>query len=295
MLALGSHLRPPRLSGLRLRGGEDASDNQSAVPEVPPAAAITKEQILEKLNGVPTFAIVNKDGGIVGMQDAEGGKKSVCWFTDGDEAKAILKAMMASNPDAGLKLACHGLGGAFTQCNGWPAEEDGDNPKKATAQSTSGEEIELRLQGNHALCKETGPRLKALLEENGFDAGCWQLPVFVCEKLASTTIMPVFLNPRDLAIVWEKSGRKMEDLPQDITVVDLRMLVSQMGTDTNPWSIFAFVASPSAIKLATQIQDGAEYLEDADDGQAEGAAAAGADDAVDADTNAAEEEEEVLV
>ena len=37
----------------------------------------------------------------------------------------------------------------------------------------------------------------------------------MCDKLASPSIMPVFMNPRDLALVWEKSGRKMEELPQD--------------------------------------------------------------------------------
>ena len=230
-LVSGSTLRPPPVtSAARLRGGEGANDATDSpvdsaaglaadgTAEVPPAAALTKEEIMQKLNGVPTFCVVNKDGGVVGMADAEGGKKSVCWFTDAEEARTILKVMSDANPEAGLQLACHGLGGAFTQCNGW-----GDEEGAKTAQTPGGDDIELRLQGNHALCKSTAPKLKKLLEDNGLDTGCWQLPIFLCERLASPSIMPIFLHPRDLAAVWEKSGRKVDELPKDVTVLDIRM------------------------------------------------------------------------
>ena len=268
-LVAGSTLRVPPLV-TNLRGGEDGSD--TAEVKVPPPKALTKEEIMTKLNGVPCFCITNQDGGIVGLSDADGETKSVCWFTDAEEAKAILKAMSDANPDAGLKLTCHGLGGAFTQCNGWGGEES------KTAASAGGEEVELRLQGNHQLCKTTAPKLKKLLEDNGFDVGCWQHPVFLCEKLASPQIMPVFLSPRDLAMVWEKSGRDKEDLPKDVTVLDLRMLVSQMQTDANPWSIFHLVASPDSIELAAELTGTKP--------------AQGADGGAEAKVAAAEEEEE---
>jgi hypothetical protein len=142
------------------------------------------------------------------------------------------------NPTAGLKLACHGLGGAFTVCNGWKTDEG-----TQAAKSAAGENIELRLQGNHHLANTTAPRLRELLAEHGFDPGCWTLPVFLCDRLASASFFPVFLSPRDLAVVWEKSGRKKEELPKDITVMDLRMLVQQWQTDANPGEISHLVGS----------------------------------------------------
>ena len=50
------------------------------------------------------------------MAEGDGVKRACCWFTDPHEAKAILRAVSAANPDAGLKLACHGMGGAFEVC-----------------------------------------------------------------------------------------------------------------------------------------------------------------------------------
>ena len=232
-LASARLLQPPPLHS-KLRGGADEKKEltaEEAAAMIPERKALTKEEIMAKMNGCPTFCITNDEGGIVGMTDAQGDKKSVCWFTDAAEAKAICKAMADANPDAGLKLQVHGLGGAFTQCNGWPAEEGSESK---TAHSPDGQEIELRVQGNHALVNATADKMKDLLVENGLDPGCWQHPVFLCEKLASPTLMPIFLSPRDLAIVWEKSGRKKEDLPQDITVLELRLLVQQMQTDANP-------------------------------------------------------------
>ena len=127
-----SMLRAPSVA-MRLRGGDGEEDAANLAAEVPPPAALTKDEIMTKLNGCPVFCIQNKDGGIIGMSDAEGDKKSVAWFTDAEEARAILKAMSSQNPEAGLQLACHGLGGAFTQCNGWPAEEGSESK---TAQGT---------------------------------------------------------------------------------------------------------------------------------------------------------------
>ena len=95
--------------------------------------------------------------------------------------------------------------------------------------------------------------------------------------------MPIFLNPRDLATLWEKSGRDKDALPEDVTVLELRMLVQQMQTDSNPWSIFHFVASPEAVKLATDLQGGG----DGADGEGEDAAESKAEEE--------EEEEEIVV
>jgi hypothetical protein len=67
-----------------------------------------------------------------------------------------------------------------------------------------------------------------VLVSQGIDAGAWQLPIFLCEELQSPNILPVFLSPQDLAATWEKSGRTKEELPEGITMMDLRMLVAQV-------------------------------------------------------------------
>lgn len=291
--AAASSLRPPSvMSWSRIRGGADSSENASEALE---RKALTKEEIMEKLNAIPTFCIVNSEGGIIGMTDAEGGKKSCAWFTDAEEAKAILAAVQKSNPDAGLRLECHGLGGAFTQCNGWGL---GADTKVAEAKTPDGDEIELRLQGNHALVKAAEDKLQKMLDDMGIDKGCWQLPLFICEKLQSPKIVPVFLNPRDLAKMWERSGRKKEDLPDDISVMDIRMLVQQMQTDDNPWKIFHFVGSIESVKLAAEIQ-GVPLPEgmDADDSDASdttGGSSAGKE-MYESATEEDEDEDEVMV
>ena len=82
---------------LNLRGGAD----DAAPPAAPSAAptALTPEEITEKLNGIPVFALLNKEGGIVSMRDPDGGEAPVCrWFVDATEAKMVLEAALAANP-----------------------------------------------------------------------------------------------------------------------------------------------------------------------------------------------------
>ena len=84
---------------LNLRGGAD----EPAPPTAPSPAptALTPEEITEKLNGIPVFALLNKEGGIVSMRDPDGGTAPVCrWFVDATEAKMVLEAALAANPGA---------------------------------------------------------------------------------------------------------------------------------------------------------------------------------------------------
>lgn len=115
VLATLHHLHAATLSSLpsrgsalgRLRGGdldidleEDLEDEMPVEGEppsngagVPAPKALTREEIMEKLNVVPVFCILNKDNGVVGMRMKDGSDKpSVCWFTDALEARALLEA-----------------------------------------------------------------------------------------------------------------------------------------------------------------------------------------------------------
>ena len=175
-----------------------------------------------------------------------------CWFTDPDEASALLQATAAGNPEKDLKLLVAGLGGAFTSCNGFP---DGGLGGELKMPDGDASKVELRLQGSHGLVNEVKPRLLELLKAQGIDPGHWVMPVFMCEELQSATLYPVFLHPADLAAVWEKAGRDPDKLPENLTVMDIRMLVQAMATDeTNAWNILEFVGSTKAAELALEVQ-----------------------------------------
>jgi hypothetical protein len=66
----------------------------------PGKAALTKQEIIEKLNKVPTFCLLNGETNIVGLQDPENPKFEVCfWMTDALEAKEMLAAALENNPE----------------------------------------------------------------------------------------------------------------------------------------------------------------------------------------------------
>jgi len=228
---------------------EDAGmEEASAQSPMPEKRALSRDEIVDKMNQIPVFCNVNEDGQMVGLQDKDSGAFACCWFTDPDEAKALLGATTEANPNKGLKLVVAGMGGAFMACNGF-----GDGDQAADLTTESSDKVELRLQGSHALVAELKPKLLNLLEKASLDAGAWTLPVFLCEELQSRSICPVFLHPADLAATWEKAGRDPEQLPENLTVMDLRMLVSAMGSDASAWSLVEFIGSSKAAQLALEV------------------------------------------
>jgi hypothetical protein len=112
----------------------------------------------------------------------------------------------------------------------------------------------LKLQGSHALVDEVGDKLKAMLDAAGIDQGHWQLPVFMCESLQGPNILPVFLNPREIPAVWEKAGRKAEDLPDKFVMMDIRMLVAEMRKPDMPWDKVHFVGTKESAEFANELQ-----------------------------------------
>ena len=82
-------------------------------------AALTREEIIRKLNAVPTFCLLNADKSIVGMENPNGGEMC-CWFLDPAEARAWLAAAVKENPDVrGLHLGVTPLGMAFAFTTVW--------------------------------------------------------------------------------------------------------------------------------------------------------------------------------
>ena len=218
------------------------------------SASLSREEITAKLNAVPTFALLNKDDEVVMMQNDDG-TEACLWFIDPGEAEATLAAATAANPDVeGLHLGVSPLGMAFSTCGGWIHEEGASGKggaPSAPAAANGGFDGELRLQGSSPIVNKLAPQLREQLHAQGLEAGGWQLPIFACDELQSPSAMPMFFSHADVSAAWELSGRLREDVPEQLTVMDLRLLVHQMETsDAFPWAVVQFLCSPAAAELA---------------------------------------------
>lgn len=229
---------------LRLRGG-----------------GLTKDEIIEKLNRVPTFAVVNKDGIVVPMTAADGGA-DVCWFTDPEEAKETLALTLASHPEAEghLRLACSPLGVVFDMCKGFP-ERAQEAKEESTSAYLGGT---LRIVGP----RESGSNEAALREQQkaqGIEPGAWALATFCHDDFQTENMMPIFFSQEGFRAGWTRSGKPEESVPENLAVMDLRVLVKQMrDTDIFNWKIFTFVTTPAAYALAQELTEQARRDKDAE-------------------------------
>ncbi|KAL1525129.1 hypothetical protein AB1Y20_020001 [Prymnesium parvum] len=215
-------------------------------PEVPSSenkaqgAALSREEIVRKLNAVPTFCLANADKSIVGIENPKGGEMC-CWFLDPAEARAWLATAIKENPDVrGLHLGVTPLGIAYSFAVEWaPVQFIG----------------ELRLQGNQAIVEQMAPKLCEQIRAQGMDPGPWQLPVFLCDELQSPDLLPVFFSRATLVEAWVESGRSKETVPANLSVIDLRVLVAQMQTDAFSWRTLTFVGSADSVALVHEAKE----------------------------------------
>lgn len=208
----------------------------------PTPAALTRKEIIEKLNTIPTFALLSRDKSVLAISDGEGGE-CCCWFTDPKDAQQVLKMGIEDQPDGGTHLGVTPLGVAFAVCAGWTV---GEGEKRG---------VPFKLQGSTAFVNEVAPMLREQLQAQGLEAGTWQLPLFCCDELESPNVLPIFLSRADLVETWVASGRKREDLPENLTVMDLRILVKQMQTDSFAWSTVQFVGSSLAVEMVKEAKE----------------------------------------
>jgi hypothetical protein len=240
--AIGASLdqwsRPPPATS-RLRGGADA----------PSGAALSRESIMEKLNVVPTFCILDSSGNMVPMEDGDG-SSACCFYTDAAEVHEALEDTRAAHPEAALHLGVVPLGTAFSLCAGWAPGAESDSSAPPVESRFLGT---LKIQGTRALVEGMSPQLLSQQRAHGLeqaDAAAWALPVFCCDELQSPQIMPMFFSQPELADTWLQTGRSAESLPQSVAVLDLRVLVAQMQTDAFRWSLVQFIVGDAALALA---------------------------------------------
>ena len=206
---------------------------------------LTVETLVEKMDAVPTFAImrdVNGSKRFVPMSfadDIPAGKAApqVCaFFVDPAEAKQALNQARAACPDMHLVLGAMPLGHAFALTVGW-AEAIGEHP--------------FTIRGSRELTKGTRQRVVQQLDEAGLPS-YWQIPVVVCEALSSPTVLPIFLSLESLADTWKAAGHEGPP-PRRLSIVDLRLLSNEMlapiSKTRTDWTVVRFLGVEAAHQL----------------------------------------------
>ena len=214
---------------------------------------LSKDEIIQKLNRVPTFSVVNAEGQVVPMRGEDGEADDVCWFTNAAEARELLALTSAAYPEAELRLAVSPLGVVFGLCKGWPpGEADEEETEDEGSTYTGGK---LKLRAPRAVLEATGAGLREQLEAQGLEPGDWQMPIYCSDDFQTEAMMPLFFSQDDFAAGWRRAG-KPEPPPENLAVMDLRALVKQMrDTDVFDWKIFTFVSSEEAYALAQELQE----------------------------------------
>lgn len=212
-------------------------------------AKLTQEQVVNKLNRVPTFAIVDSNDNIVQMRKPDG-TLDICWFTDAGEAMQLLNLTMTANPNVeGLHMSVTPLGAAFELCGGWP-----EAAGKARSKAVSSDKGTLKLRGPRQELDVSESALEEQLQAQGIEPGGWVLPVYFSSDFQSEGVMPLFFSASDFVSAWIRAGNSKEEVPKTLAVMDIRMLVNQMlTTDELDWKIFQFVSSHTAYELAWMV------------------------------------------
>jgi len=234
--------------------GAVASDAATSDAAAPPPAALSRAQILAKLDGVPTFCVVDALGDMVRPRDENSEAGAAAFYIDPDDATAALELLrrdpLASGGAEGLRLSVTPLGAAFEACDGWTGGGANAAGEGGAAAPT--------LQGARSVVEATTPRLREQLQAQGIEAGAWQLPVFCCGEMQSSTSTPFFFSHADLVEFWVAAGGVREEVPQQVALMDLRVLVAQMQTGAFAWSTAKLLCSRQAAELAGAVHKEAQ-------------------------------------
>ena len=201
---------PARVAALRLRGGEGGSDDdEEDVPLEASGKALTREEINERLNRVPTFTLVAGDGAFVPAPNAEWVLEiEVIFWTDPGEAEEALQQLAAAQPEKhfGLRLGVLPLGTAFAAAGGYFGEAPHVPPAGA-------ERIVLR--GPRAAAEAKGEEGRGQMRAMGLEAESvsWAVPVFMCDEFQTDSLYPIlFSNCRPagsaLASPWKNARER---------------------------------------------------------------------------------------
>jgi len=226
----------------RLRGGE--SDTK-----------LTREEIVEKLNRVPTFCLVDAAENAIAIPNEDGGH-DVCWFLDAAEAQDLLELTVEANPDAkGIHLAVSPLGAVFDLCGGFKGLK-GQKTSKTPLPFKGGT---LKLCGPRTMLASSESALQEQLRKQGIKPGEWVLPVLCHNDLQAEDLMPFFFDSVDFKAGWSQAYGEDKAMPDNVAIMDLRLLTNQMlNSGGFDWRKCQFVTSMQAMKVAGELQAAAK-------------------------------------
>ena len=233
-----------------------AAAPDAAAPDAaaPPPAALSRAQILAKLDGVPAFCVVDAQGEMVRPRDEAGEAGAAAFYIEPDDAKTALDTLrrepLASGGAEGLRLSVTPLGAAFEASGGWAGGSAEAAGKGGAAAPT--------LQGSRSVVEATAAKLREQVQGQGLEVGAWQVPIFCCGEMQTSTSTPFFFTHADLVEFWVAAGGKREEVPQQVALMDLRVLVAQMQTDAFPWSTAKLLCSRQAAELAGAVHKEAQ-------------------------------------
>lgn len=198
--------------------------------------SLGKQEVLEKLNAVPVFAVANGAGQIMSTvsEFAETGAPVITFYLDIADAKASLAFAMADDPSAGVQLSVAPLGKAFTM--------------KST-------DVSVQLQPSQA-------EYNSIRADLGFSSadeseGAMQLiPLFYSDELKfesssdpENPSTPFFFEMGDYRAAWVASGLAADKLPA-VQLMDLRKLAYQMENDaSDAWRSSVLIPSEAGIEF----------------------------------------------
>ena len=199
-------------------------------------SSLTEQEVVDKLDGVPVFHIMNGDRKILPVPDGGGGGTCLRFYADPAEAQDVLDSVQALNPDVTLHMGATPLGTAFALSQGW---------------APNGADVPLRLRAAAAVITKVSKELSIEMDADS------SFPLFGSSCMTSATVTPFWLSPADLHASWEENGRPGGEQVPDVTVTDLTKVVKLALSDASErdWRTLLLIAPPSSIAKAQGLHE----------------------------------------
>ena len=222
---------------------------------------LSQPEVVAKLDQVMLLNIIATGEGesqIVANVDGE-----VAWYADPVDAKnalAKLQAKMPPLPGHGLGLHFTPLGRAYALSEGWVTKGLGGKSKLPPVMRLHPASKVLETCGEDGVKALEGQLPRELRASNKHQGA---FPLFFLEELQSERVLPFFFSHDDLVACWVSSGKAVEDLPPQLSVIDLRALVARVRTEPNDWlARLHLVPSQGVVQLMEMLDGFSDKLEE---------------------------------
>lgn len=219
---------PPPTPATTDAQGISATSGEDSQP--PP---LTKQEMVDKLDNIPTFHLMNDESKIFPVPN-EHGEIAIRWYLDVDDANSALVAVQVLNPDVQLQLGVTSLGTAFALTQGW---------------APNGSTFPLKLMPSSVVLNALTQQMQATPDSSTF-------PIFTCDELSSARVRPFWTSAEDVRATWIAADRSPETFPAELTVLDISAVI-QLAMNNNSFDgrSIMFIASEKATDKAAQLQE----------------------------------------